>query len=34
MTIYLTGVSSELTRNAQRSDLGLLVTPASSVWRD
>ena len=33
MTIYLTGVSSELTRNAQRSDLGLLVTPASSVWR-
>lgn len=31
--IYLTGVSTELSRNAQRSDLGLLATPASSVYR-
>lgn len=31
--MYLTGVSTERTRNARRDDLGLLVTPASSVHR-
>lgn len=31
--LYLSGVSTDLTRNAHRADLGLLVTPASSVHR-
>lgn len=31
--MYLTGVSTPITRAAKREDLGLLVTPASSVWR-
>lgn len=32
-TAYLTGVSTELTRTAGRSDLGLLVSPDNSVHR-
>lgn len=31
--VYLTGVSTELSREAHRTDLGLLVTPRSSVHR-
>jgi hypothetical protein len=30
---YLTGVSNEITRAAQRPDLGLLGTPAGSTWK-
>lgn len=32
-TIYLTGVSTEITRASDNDGLGLLVTPASGVWR-
>lgn len=32
-TAYLTGVSTDLTRAATREDLGVLVTPASSIDR-
>lgn len=32
-TVYLTGVSNELTRAANRRDLGLLGTPAGATWR-
>lgn len=33
MTTYLTGVSTPVTREAHRNDLGLLVTPASAIHR-